>query len=69
MAGPQKRKFKTTAVPKSGAGKPKNETAASVKTATDKPTTPNLVVQTQFYTSPFEVISDLDYLPSMHVWT
>ena len=54
---------KTTAAPKLAAGKSKTKTAASVKTAAAKPTTPNLVVPNRTSTSPLEEISDLDHLP------
>jgi hypothetical protein len=62
-AGSQKPKPKSTAATKPAAGKSKNK-AASVKTAAAKPTTSELVVHTQFPTSPLEEISDLlDHLP------
>ena len=55
---------KSTVATKSAAGKSKKKTAASVKTVTAKPTTPDLVVPTQSPTSQLEDISDLlDRLP------
>jgi hypothetical protein len=55
---------KTTAAPKSAAGKSKKKAATSVKTVAAKTTTPELVVPTQPSSSPLEDISDLvDRLP------
>jgi hypothetical protein len=63
-AGSKKPNTKYTAATKPAAAKTKKKTAASVKTATAKPTTPELKVPTQSSTSPFEEISDLlDHLP------
>jgi hypothetical protein len=64
MAGPKKPKPKSTAATKPDAGKTNKEAAASDKTATAKPTTPDLVVPTQSSTSHLQEISDLfDHLP------
>jgi len=60
---PQKSEPKTTAAPKLAVGKSKKKAEASVKTAADKPTTPNLVVPNRSSTSPLEEISVLDHLP------
>jgi len=63
-ARPEKAEPKPTAAPKLANGKPKKKTAASVKMAAAKLTTPNLVVPTQSPTSTLEEISDLiDHLP------
>jgi hypothetical protein len=63
-ARPEKRQPKPTTTTKSAAGKSKKKLAASVKTAGVKPTTPDLVVQTQIPTYPLDEISNsLDRLP------
>jgi hypothetical protein len=63
-AGPKKPKQISTARTKPSAGKTKKKVAASVKTATAKPTTPDMVVPTQSSTSPLEEMSDLlEHLP------
>ena len=63
-AGSKKPKVKSAAATKPAAGKTNKKTAASVKTAATKPTTPELVVPTQTSNSPLEDISDLlDHLP------
>jgi hypothetical protein len=61
MARPKKPDPKSTACPKPAAGKHKKKAATSVKTATTKPTNPDLVVPTQ--TSPLEISDLLDRLP------
>jgi hypothetical protein len=58
-ARPKKHEPKSTAAPKSAAGKSKKKTAASVKTLVAKPTTRELEVLTQPSSSPLEDISDL----------
>jgi hypothetical protein len=62
-ARPKKPEPKSTAAPKSAAGKSKKKAAASVKAVAATPTTPKLVVPTQS-SSPLQDISDLlDHLP------
>jgi len=58
-AGPKKPKPKSTAATKLAARKTKKKAAASVKTAAAKPTTPDLVVPTQYSPFPQNEISDL----------
>jgi hypothetical protein len=64
MAGTKKPKPISTAATNPASGKPKKKTEASVKTATAKTSTPDLMVPTQIPTSPLDNISDLlDRLP------
>jgi hypothetical protein len=68
MARPRKSEAKTTVVPKLAAGKSEKKPEASVKTAAAKPSTPNLLVQNQSYTSPLQEISvSSNTFTSMHV--
>jgi hypothetical protein len=59
LAGPKKPKLKSTAATKPATDKTKKKAAASAKTAAAKPTTPDMVVPTQFSNSPLEDFYDL----------
>jgi len=56
---PKKPELKSTAALQRAPGNSKKKAVACVKTAAAKPTTPSLVVPTQYPTSPIEDISDL----------